>query len=184
MRPKVLLNESQLNLTIDRLCHQLIEKHKDFSETVLIGVQPRGVFFSNVLTKRLNQLQPSADIQYGILDPTFYRDDFRRRDKMMTAYETSIDFPIEDKKVVLIDDVLHTARTIRAAMDALLDYGRPRKVELLVLIERRFSKHLPIKPDYIGKRVDAIASQIVRLEWKPDNDSNRVILLQESESEK
>jgi len=184
MRPKVILNKSQISLTIDRLCHQLIEQHNNFENTALIGVQPRGIYFAEIIFNRLKEIDTKSSIKYGIIDPTFYRDDFRRRDKLMTAHETNINFDIEDKNVVLIDDVLHTARTIRSAMDALLDFGRPKKVELMVLIERRFSKHLPIKPDYIGKKVDAIESQVVRVEWEPSYDTNRVILLKESNQEK
>lgn len=184
MRPKTLLNKAQLALTIDRLCHQLIERHNNFENTVLISVQPRGTYFGDRLHNRLIQLETQASINYGKIDPTFYRDDFRRRDKMLTAYDTDIDFIIENKNVVLIDDVLFTARTIRAAMDALLDYGRPKKVELMVLVERRFSKHLPISADYIGRKVDAIAEQVVLVEWENVQGEDRVILLNEKDKQK
>jgi len=184
MRPKTLLNKAQLALTIDRLCHQLIEMHSNFEDAVLISVQPRGIYFGDRLYNRLIELQPKTTINYGKIDPTFYRDDFRRRDKMLTAYDTDIDFPIENKNVILIDDVLFTARTIRAAMDALLDYGRPQKVELMVLVERRFSKHLPITADYIGRKVDAIASQVVLVEWEDQQGKDRVILLNEKDKHK
>jgi pyrimidine operon attenuation protein/uracil phosphoribosyltransferase len=89
----------------------------------------------------------------------------------------NMDFIIEDKNVVLVDDVLHTGRTIRAGLDALLDFGRPRKVELLVLIDRRYSRHLPIQPDYVGKRVDTIVSQNVKAEWKETEGNDRVWLI-------
>jgi len=184
MRPKILLNKAQLALTIDRLCHQLIERHGNFEDAVLLSVQPRGIYFGDRLYNRLVQLQSNVTINYGKLDPTFYRDDFRRRDKMLTAYQTDIDFPIENKNVILIDDVLFTARTIRAAMDALLDYGRPKSIELMVLVERRFSKHLPISADYIGQKVDSIASQAVLVEWENIQGEDRVILLNEKDKHK
>jgi len=180
MRPKTLLNEEQLALTIDRLCHQLIEQHRNFRDSVLISVQPRGIYFGDRLHQRLKELQPDSSFDYGKIDPTFYRDDFRRRDKPKTAHDTVINFAIENKQVILVDDVLYTARTIRAAMDALLDFGRPQKVELMVLVERRFSKQLPIVADYVGSKVDAIASQVVKVEWKNIHGTDRVILLKET----
>ena len=109
--------------------------------------------------------ETAADkIQYGKLDITFYRDDIRK--ELHIANRTDIPFSIEGKNVVLIDDVLYTGRTIRAALDALLDFGRPEKVELCVLIDRRFSRQLPIQPDYIGKSIDAIVSQKIKVFWK------------------
>jgi len=170
MRPKTLLNEAQLALT----------RHSNFSNSVLISVQPRGIYFGDRLYQRLQELQPEFTFSYGKIDPTFYRDDFRRRDKPLTAHDTTINFPIEDKRVILVDDVLYTARTIRAAMDALLDFGRPQKVELMVLVERRFSKQLPIVADYVGSKVDAIAAQVVKVEWKNLHGTDRVILLKET----
>lgn len=179
MNPKVLLNKNELALTIDRLCHQLIENHDNFSETVLIGVQPRGIYFAERLYKRLKSLDSKSEIKYGRLDPTFYRDDIRRRSKPLTGYETNLNFSIENKKVVLIDDVLYTARTIRAALDALLDYGRPKNVELLTLVVRRFSKQLPIEADYIGIMVDAIESQQVKVEWKENDGTDQILLIKD-----
>jgi len=179
MTPKVLLNKDELALTIDRLCHQLIENHDNFKETVLIGVQPRGIYFAERLRERLIFFNKNLSINYGRLDPTFYRDDIRRRNKPLTAYETTINFSIENKNVVLIDDVLYTARTIRSALDALLDYGRPKNVELLTLVVRRFSKQLPIEADYIGLMVDAIETQQVKVEWKNNDGQDRILLIKD-----
>jgi pyrimidine operon attenuation protein/uracil phosphoribosyltransferase len=159
----------------------LIENHDDFSNTVLIGIQPRGVFLAEEIKKKLYEISPKLKIQTGHLDITFHRDDFRRRDEPVRANTTKIDFLIEDKKVVLIDDVLFTGRTIRSALDALLSFGRPKTVELLVLIERRFSKDVPIEPKYLGKSVDAIASQLVLVNWKKDGTPDKVILHTEDE---
>ena len=163
---KTILEGKQLNLVIKRLAQQLIENHEDFSDTVLIGIQPRGIPFAERILQAISQLHPGAKVQYGRLDITFYRDDIRK--ELNKANENSIPFSVENMKVVLIDDVLHTGRTIRAAMDALLDYGRPSKVELCVLIDRRFSRQLPIQPDYCGKTIDSILSQKVKVEWNDD----------------
>lgn len=127
--------------------------------TVLIGMQPRGIFVSDRLVEEMKQLVAPSLIKYGKLDITFYRDDIRKQ--LHTANKTDISFSIENKNVVLIDDVLWTGRTIRAAMDALLDFGRPSKVELCVLIDRRFSREYPIQADYVGRSIDTFANQKV-----------------------
>ena len=167
---KSILGEQQLNLTIRRLAHQVLENSTDFTNTVLIGLQPRGVFLSDRIVDEIRKELPDQDIHYGKLDITFYRDDIRK--ELHVANRTDIPFSIEGKRVVLIDDVLYTGRTIRAALDALLDFGRPEKVELCVLIDRRFSRQLPIQPDYVGKSIDSIISQKVKVEW----DKEAVIL--------
>jgi pyrimidine operon attenuation protein/uracil phosphoribosyltransferase len=177
MQPRVILDTPQFALTIDRLCYQLIENHNDFTDTVLIGVQPRGIHLSNRIYKRLQVLKPGLKLDYGKLDITFYRDDFRRREKPLAASETELNFSIEGKKVVLVDDVLYTGRTIRAAMDALLDFGRPQQVELLTLIDRRFTRHLPIEANYVGKKIDSIASEVVRVEWHDQDGADKVWIL-------
>ena len=164
---KSILTAEHLAITIKRLAHQLLENHIDLENTVLIGIQPRGVFLSDKIVQEIREQVPAEKIHYGKLDITFYRDDIRK--ELHVANQTDIPFSIENKKVVLIDDVLYTGRTIRAAMDALLDFGRPEKVELCVLIDRRFSRELPIQPDYVGKSIDSIISQKVKVEWgKPE----------------
>lgn len=173
LQPRIILDSRKLNLTIDRLCFQLIENHKDFSETVLIGVQPRGVYFSDRLYKRLKEIT-GIEIQYGLLDPTFHRDDYRTSEKQLTPKATTIRFSTEGKKVVLIDDVLFSGRTVRAAMDALLDFGRPQKVELLVLIDRKFTRELPIQPDYVGKAIDSLTSEKVIVEWEQIEGADQI----------
>jgi len=140
------------------------------SDTVIIGLQPRGVFLSDRIVEEIRKEDTTASIHYGKLDITFYRDDIRQ--ELHVANLTEIPFSIEGKRVVLIDDVLYTGRTIRAALDALLDFGRPGKVELCVLIDRRFSRQLPIQPDYVGKSIDSIISQKVKVEW----DKREVVL--------
>ena len=174
---KSLFNQQQLEITIERLAHQLLENHLDFSDTVLIGMQPRGVFLSNRIYAKLKELLPSAVIPYGKLDITFYRDDFNTSSELHIAQETDIDFSLENKRVILVDDVLYTGRTIRAGLDALLDFGRPESVELLVLIDRRLSRELPIQPDYIGMTVDSVASQKVKVLWEEKDKKDEVVML-------
>jgi pyrimidine operon attenuation protein / uracil phosphoribosyltransferase len=164
---KTILSKDQLHLTIKRLSHQLIENHFPFNNTVVIGLQPRGVFVAEKIVEQIKAEHPSLTLPYGMLDITFYRDDVHKG--LHNANQTTINFSIEHKHVILIDDVLYTGRTIRAAMDALLDFGRPDKVELCVLIDRRFNRQLPIQPDYTGKAIDSILSQKVTVDWqKPE----------------
>jgi len=173
---RIILSEQKLNLVLDRLSHQLIEYHGDFKDTCLIGIQPRGKPLSDRLIDRLKSIGHFKNLQYGLLDVTFHRDDFRTRQGPLKASEMRMDFIVDDKKVVLIDDVLYTGRTIRAAMDAILAFGRPRNVELLVLIDRKFSRELPVQADYVGTSVDAITSQKVKVKWKKNDGVDEVIL--------
>jgi pyrimidine operon attenuation protein / uracil phosphoribosyltransferase len=136
---KTILDKQQLHLTLLRLSHQLLENHADLNNVVFIGLQPRGVKVSEKIVQHIKQLSPGQNVDYGLLDITFYRDDIRKE--------------------------LHEA-TIRAALDALQDFGRPQKVELCVLVDRRFNRELPIHPDYCGKAIDTITSQKVKVEWE------------------
>jgi pyrimidine operon attenuation protein/uracil phosphoribosyltransferase len=179
MQKLTLLNGQKFEITLTRLCHQLIENHDDFSNSVLIGIQPRGIYLAKRITEYLNSILPKAAIQSGNLDITFYRDDFRRGDSLKMPSSTRMDFIVENRKVILVDDVLWTGRTIRAAMDAVLAFGRPEKIELLVLVDRRFSRHVPIEPDYIGIQVDTIDSQKVVVSWKETDREDKVVLLTE-----
>ncbi len=173
MQPRIILDSAKFSLTIDRLCHQLIENHSDFTKTALVGVQPRGVFLADRIVKRLTKIT-GKKILYGKLDVTFYRDDFRRSDKLHTPQDMDMPFVVEGKNIVLIDDVLYTGRTIRAALDALLDFGRPNDVELLVLVDRRFTRELPIQPDYVGKTIDSLVSETVKVDWKEIDGEDRI----------
>ena len=158
-----ILNKHQLQITIERLSCQVIENYMDLSSVALIGLQPRGIFLADKIFKQLQKIKPDQHFNYGKLDITFYRDDIRK--ELHEPNQTDISFSIEDKNVILIDDVLFNGRTIRAALDAILSFGRPRKVELCVLINRRYSRQLPIQPDYCGKSIDSIISQKVKVEW-------------------
>lgn len=163
MKPVTLIDNMQFDLIVNRLCYQLIENHIDFNDTVILGLQPRGVELATWIWKRLSQITKDDNIKIGQLDVTFFRDDFRRREEPINANSTKINFIIEGKNVILIDDVLYTGRTIRAGLDAMLSYGRPKNVELLVLIDRKFRRELPIQADYIGKSVDTYDDQKVKV---------------------
>jgi pyrimidine operon attenuation protein/uracil phosphoribosyltransferase len=174
---KTILAQQQISLTIRRLANQLLENHVPLSRTAFIGIQPRGIFLSDRLIAEIRAETGQQHLDYGRMDITFYRDDIRK--EVHLPNKTDINFSIEGKKVVLIDDVLYTGRTIRAALDALMDFGRPEKVELLVLIDRRYSRELPIQADYIGKSIDSIISQKVKVNWLERDGADEVLLLDE-----
>ncbi|MGK0412023.1 MAG: pyrimidine operon attenuation protein/uracil phosphoribosyltransferase [Polaribacter sp.] len=176
MSKKKLLNSKDIEIILHRLACQLIENHNDFSNTVLIGLQPRGTFLANRLMHLLKTAYQIKDLKLGLLDITFYRDDFRRKETPLSAETTKIDFLIEDKKVVIIDDVLYSGRSVRAALTAIQSYGRPENIELLVLIDRRFSRHLPIQPNYRGRQVDAINKERVLVTWKETDKKDAVYI--------
>lgn len=176
MNNRTILTPDQFALTIDRLCYQLIENHKNFENTVFIGMQPRGIFLGSRIVSRLQEITKISNLPYGKLDITFYRDDFRTSSKPLTASDTNIDFSIQGKRVVLFDDVLYTGRTIRAGLDALLDYGRPFDVELMVLVDRRLHRHLPIQAKYVGKTVDSIKEERVIVEWKEESGEDLILI--------
>jgi len=173
---KQIVSSNQFGIMIERLAHQLIENHGDFSNTILVGIQPRGVEFAKRILEKLNQISTN-NIQSGNLDITFFRDDFGRRDNPIEAQELDMNVSVEGKRVVLIDDVLFTGRSIRSAMDALLSFGRPKKVELMVLIDRRLTRHLPIQPNYVGRKVDTILEEKVIVRWKSSQSEDNIILI-------
>jgi pyrimidine operon attenuation protein/uracil phosphoribosyltransferase len=177
MSQKILLTSKEVNIILHRLACQLIEKHLDFSETILIGIQPRGTFLAERLKDLLEKEYRITNIKLGYLDITFFRDDFRRNDKQLEANKTQIDFLVENKKVIFIDDVLYTGRSIRAALTAVQSFGRPASIELLALIDRRFSRDLPIQPDYRGRQVDAINDEKVKVCWLEQDGEDAVYLI-------
>lgn len=177
MNSKVILEKKQFDITLNRLCFELIEKHGDFSNTAIIGLQPRGIFLSRRVHSKIKEIISNKKIEYGELDISFYRDDFRRGNEQIIPSELKIDFSVQDKQIVLIDDVLYTGRTIRSALDAITDFGRPTKVELMVLVDRRYSRHLPIQPDYTGIAVDTRANEKVKVEWKENAKQDLVHIL-------
>ncbi len=179
MAKKILLNEKEIEIILHRLACQLIENHIDFSNTVLIGIQPRGIYLCNRMVEILEKEYNIKNITSGKLDITFYRDDFRRREEPLEANRTEIDFLVDNKNVVFIDDVLYSGRSTRAALTAIQAFGRPSNIELLVLIDRRFSRHLPIQPTYKGRQVDVINREVVMVNWKENNEKDAVYLVRE-----
>jgi pyrimidine operon attenuation protein / uracil phosphoribosyltransferase len=177
MSQKVLLNATEITIILNRLACQLIESHQDFSNTVLVGLQPRGIFVAKRLAALLTEEYGIKNLQLGYLDITFFRDDFRRGDKVLNANKNEMDIAVEDKKVVLIDDVLYTGRSIRAALTAIQSYGRPSEIQLLTLIDRRFSRHLPIQPDYRGRQVDVIKNEKVIVSWKENEGEDAIYMV-------
>jgi len=174
---KELLSQKDISITIERLSQQLIENHSDFHDTIFIGIQPRGTFLNRRILDNLLIKNTGTSIQSGNIDISFYRDDLRRRDQPIVPAIMDIDFSVEGKNVVLIDDVLYTGRSVRSAIDALMTFGRPKSVELLTLINRRFSRHLPIQPNYVGKTIDVLDSEKVIVEWQEAVGRDRVLIV-------
>ena len=174
---KVILNSKQLELTINRLSSEVIENHiQKIGNSVVLGMQPRGVSLARKIHSML-EYHTGHTIKYGVLDATFFRDDFRRRNDIIVPNNTNIDFSLENLNIILVDDVLFTGRSVRSSLDALVSFGRPNSVELLVLIDRRFSRELPIQPKYVGKSVDVIDNEHVVVNLNKDHSN--VILLNE-----
>jgi pyrimidine operon attenuation protein/uracil phosphoribosyltransferase len=176
LKEREILDRESITITIERLCHQLIEVHDNFENTVLIGVQPRGAYLNNRILKKLKFIMPHSHIDSGNVDISFYRDDLMRREEPIVPEIMDMNLSLESKKVILIDDVLFTGRSIRSAIDALMTFGRPRSVELLTLIDRRFSRDLPIQPNYVGKTIDAIESEKIVVQWEETNGIDRVLI--------
>ena len=177
---KVLLNECEINVTVERLCQQLIEKHDIFENTVVIGIQPRGIFLSKRIVAKLNSKLKHSIIKSGCLDISFHRDDLRIKKYPIIPKSIDLDFNIEEKHVILVDDVVYTGRSVRSALDALMTFGRPNTVELLTLISRNYSRHLPIQPDYIGKSVNVLDSEKIVVNWKEENKKDKVLIVKSS----
>ena len=176
MNKKVILDNNHLNITLDRLACQLTENHADFKETILVGLQPRGKSLCEKLLNILKNKYKISYVKHGFLDITFFRDDFRRNKDVLIPNETDFKLLVENKKVVFIDDVLYTGRTIRAALTAIESFGRPKAIELLILVDRRFSRELPIQPDYNGVQVDVYENQKVNVKWDDVKEGNYVYI--------
>lgn len=180
MQKRLLLDSRLLQVTINRLCQQLIENHGDFANSVIIGLQPRGKALALRLVTRLEEMI-GKKVPIGLLDTTFHRDDFRRREEPLQANKTDVPFLIEGKKVVLVDDVLFTGRSVRAALDAMTSFGRPAKVELLILVDRLYSRHVPVEATYVGRKVNTLDTQKVLVEWSETNKVDNVWLINKEE---
>ena len=176
MNKTILLDDKQLRISVDRLACQLTENHNDFKDTVLVGLQPRGKELCDIIVNILKDKHDVSNISYGYLDITFFRDDFRRNEDVLLPNSTDFKLLVEDKQVVFIDDVLYTGRTIRAALTAIETFGRPKSIELLVLVDRRYSRELPIQPDYKGIQVDVYDNQKVNVCWDDNKLGNYIYI--------
>ena len=171
-----ILNKNQIDIIIERLCQELIENYNDFSNTVLISLMPRGKYIGQKIHAKLEKIIDKK-ILYGELDSSFYRDDLRRHSRPIVPHKMSMNLTVAEKNVVVIDDVLFTGRSVRSALDALLPFGRPKKIELLVLINRRLSRQLPIEPNYIGKVIDSIESEKVIVNIDDKKNIKNILIL-------
>ena len=164
MQRRLLLASPLLEITVSRLCQQLIENHQTFADSVILGLQPRGIHIAKRIHRELEETT-GRSIPFGWLDATFHRDDFRRRESIVRPNQTKIPFTIEGKRVILVDDLIATGRMVRAALDGMRFFGRPEKVEILVLIDRSYNRDIPVSPDYTGMRVNTLDTQKVVVEW-------------------
>lgn len=170
-----ILENHRFGLTLDRLSHQLIENYGLFENTAIIGIQERGVILAERLSDAVLKNQKKSKFKFGRLDISFYRDDFRTRNTPIKVSETDIDFNLDGMNIILVDDVLYSGRTVQSAMSAIQDFGRPKKIELAVLVDRRFNRNLPIQADYVGITVDALNEAYVKVEWEHLNGVDRIL---------
>ena len=171
---EIVQTEKQIEASLDRICEQLLRRHPQLNETVFVGIRTGGVFLAERLKDRI-LLSKGVDLPTGIIDINLYRDDWTRLSQTPEVRKTEIHFPVEDKHVVLVDDVLFTGRTIRAALDALLDLGRPRRVELAVLIDRGH-RELPICADYVGSFLETSKHDSINVELKELAGIDQVVI--------
>lgn len=176
MEGKCILDSDRIALTIKRLALRVFEDIHDIEQSCFLGIQPRGITLSDRLIQAMRPLAPDHKLNYGKIDITFYRDDFRLHEKPLAPSATDIPFDVEGKVVYLIDDVLYTGRTIHAAISALQDLGRPQAVKLIVLVDRRFNRHFPIKADYSGIAVDAIDQAYVSVQLLPEFSKDQILM--------
>ncbi len=174
-----LMSASEIDRTLVRLAHEIVEKNASLDQLVLIGVRRRGVPLAQRLGQKIGQIQP-VHVPVGVLDITFYRDDLSTVDEKPVHQATQIPFSVTAKDVILVDDVLYTGRTTRAALDALFDHGRPRRVQLLVLIDRGH-RELPIEARYVGKYVDTTDNEIIEVKLQEVDQTEKILLVEKVE---
>ena len=171
---KVVMDADGIDRSLTRVAYEILEKNRGVEDMVLVGIQTGGVFLAGRLKKKISRIE-GMDIPMGVLDITLYRDDLRKSNKKPRLGKTDIPFSLDDKKVVLIDDVLFTGRTIRAAMDALIDFGRPKLIQLAVLIDRGH-RELPIRADFVGKNLPSSLWEAVTVNLKEKSGRDEVII--------
>ncbi len=178
---ELLMDKHGLNLAISRITHQVIEKNRDFSSFGVVGMQTRGVFLAQRITRSINEIE-ELSLQTGTLDITLYRDDYNIAFKQPEVKVTDLPFNISGMNILLVDDVLYTGRTVRAALDALMDYGRPKSIQLAVLIDRG-NRELPIRADYVGKKITTLPNQVVSLKVSELDGEDSIWLMELEEGD-
>ena len=173
---KEIINKEDIRRALTRISHEIIEKNEGTEDLVIIGIRSRGVPMAERIAKRISEFE-DVDIPTGILDITLYRDDLSQVSKQPIIHQTEISFDITDKQVVLTDDVLYTGRTVRAALDALIDLGRPKSIQLAILIDRGH-REFPIRPDYVGKNLPTSQSEVVDVNFEEIDGKDNVLLLE------
>lgn len=174
-----LQDENDLKRTLMRISHEIIEKNPDLNRTAIVGIRTRGEIIAERITKSINKIT-KTEIDNGTLDVTFYRDDFRTNVGSPQVGPSDIKFDVSDKHIILIDDVLYTGRTIRAAMDEIFSYGRPASIQLGVLVDRGH-RELPIKTDFVGKNYPTSINEHIHVHIKEIDGKDEVLLMEYSE---
>lgn len=169
-----LMDDKAISRILTRIAHEILEKNKGAKDIILVGIKTRGVPLANRLSKKIEQIE-NIIVPVGVLDITLYRDDVSKDITSPVIHGSRIDFDINGKTIILIDDVLYTGRTVRAALDALVDIGRPRNIQLAVLVDRGH-RELPIRADYVGKNVPTSRDEIVSVHLKEVDEDNYVII--------
>jgi len=177
-----IISPQRFKITLTRLAHEVIENYPTEEDLHIIGIQEKGVVLANRLIEIISNKNKCRKVHFGKLDITFYRDDFRIRSKPLKASATQIDFDIEGQRIILVDDVLYTGRTIQAAMSALQDLGRVDRIELLTMVDRRFNRHLPIKADYTGIQVDSLDEAYVSVQWEHIEGKDEILIYSANKS--
>jgi pyrimidine operon attenuation protein / uracil phosphoribosyltransferase len=171
------MDSDSVNRTISRIVNQILERNNGARDLAIIGIRTRGVYLAERIAGEIEKLE-GIKPPMGILDISFYRDDLMRKSEWPNVKKTEIPFPVEDKKVILVDDVLYTGRTTRAAIDEIMDYGRPSSIQLVVLVDRGL-RELPIQPDYAGSKLDTLSSEEVKVYLKEADGRDEVVIITE-----
>ncbi|GAB7388062.1 bifunctional pyrimidine operon transcriptional regulator/uracil phosphoribosyltransferase [Bacillaceae bacterium] len=171
-RKNVIMDEAGIRRALTRIAHEIIERNKGVEDCLLVGIRTRGIYLANRLAERIRDIEGER-LPVGELDITLYRDDLREKEDQPVVKGSHIPVPVTDRKVILVDDVLYTGRTVRAALDALIDFGRPRLIQLAVLIDRGH-RELPIRPDYVGKNVPTSKTEVVSVELEEVDGKDQV----------
>lgn len=178
MQERVILDDAAINRALTRISHEILEKNKGTKDIVLIGIRTRGIYLAKRLAEKIKEIE-GIEIPLGELDITLYRDDLSEKDTQPLVQGSSIPFEVSNKKIVLVDDVLYTGRTVRAALDALIDIGRPQLIQLAVLIDRGH-RELPIRPDYVGKNVPTAKEELISVQLQEVDNKEQVIIQQKT----